>query len=131
MKLFFDENIPKYLFKGLKELIKTKYKDEELIYTPESFEYGMSDTDLIQLISDQEGVLITNDKAIRKQYREILKTSNIIVVFFYFKKHSDYWQKVKFTINKWEHFINLLNDNRPYGLKVFHNNDNPEKIPFN
>jgi len=86
MKLFFDENIPKYLFKGLKELIKTKYKDEELIYTPESFEYGMSDTDLIQLISDQEGVLITNDKAIRKQYRGNIKNIEHHCSFLLFQK---------------------------------------------
>lgn len=131
MKIYFDENMPKLMVEGLAILIKKSHPDYDIIFTPTEFGKGILDQNLLSLISNKNGVLITNDIKMGKQYKDLIKELNIIIVLFKFKNNSDYWHRVKFTVNKWELFINDLNGERPYLIKVYHDKNITSKVAFN
>lgn len=131
MKIYFDENMPKLMVEGLAILIKKSHPDYEIIFTPTEFGKGILDPDLLPLISNENGVLITNDIKMGKRYKELIEELSIIIVLFKFKNNSDYWHRVKFTVNKWELFINDLNDEKPYLINVHHDKNEITKVAFN
>ena len=122
MKLYFDENLPKQLAKGLNELIIGLDRSHEVKHILDSFDRGSSDENWINALSTEKACIITSDFRIfsERNSRAILSKSKV-GIFFYRqpRKGHSYWEMAQFIINNIPEIINYDNKtNKPFAVEL-------------
>ena len=122
MRIFFDENLPEDVAEALNLLCKSRYPDIEIISTKKAFGCGISDEDLIPLIANEKGILVSFDKGFTRKavnYTQCTEQKVSIISVQLPKGLNCYWEIVKTLIKYWEKIMQEINSlTPPYCLKV-------------
>ena len=100
MIFYFDENLPPQIARAL-NILDSKNK----IYSVKDKFEGVKDLELIPKLTEEEAILITFDKNMRKiqAERKALKSNKMIVFFLAIK--LNYWDTVKLFIKIWDKIL--------------------------
>jgi hypothetical protein len=101
MKYYFDENIPEQIARALNILDK----NNEIYNTIDTIGRGVPDEDIIPFIQKQHGILVTQDRNIKRRETQskILKSSGIGSIFYRPPKGGQkFWDMVIVFIKNWE-----------------------------
>jgi predicted nuclease of predicted toxin-antitoxin system len=122
MKIYFDENISKYLADAFNSFELTESNPIEVISTVRAFNSGAPDEDLVSLICDQGGILLTKDSDFKKikLLTELMKQHKLGVFFFHAPKAFNKWIEISILIKVWPEIRSqVLNKHRPPFLFEF------------
>jgi hypothetical protein len=131
MKIYFDENLPPKIARGLNIL---KYRDDiEVLNIVDEFGRGSADEEWIPRVGMEGGVVVTQDRNIHRirQQRELYKECNLGI--FLIKPPSKtgykYWELVRFIIDRWDMITEMTGrTKRPFGFILKARSFNPINI---
>lgn len=104
MKIFFDENLSKYLASGMSELqsgIGGEHID--VLHIGETFGIGAKDDEWIPKVAKEHGIVITQDlrMARTRTLAEMCKKYKVGIFFVKPPKTYRYWDFVELIVYKW------------------------------
>jgi len=112
VKIYFDENFPPQLAHALKILQQPHPKEDiEVNNIGDIFGRGSTDEEWIKKISEEDGIVITQDLNIQhtKQQRELYKKYGLGIIFLKppSKKGYTYWEFIEKIIVAWSDIKNI------------------------
>ena len=116
MNFFFDANLSYRLAKAMEWLDE----DASVIYLGDQFPQNAADEDWLKYVGENELVLVTRDRRIRRRRAEFLALKKYNVgAFFLIGKNLDKWQQIKQLIWAWEEMKRLaVTARRPFAFQV-------------
>ncbi|MBM2814612.1 MAG: hypothetical protein HW421_1374 [Ignavibacteria bacterium] len=122
MKIYFDENIPPNLAKGLHILELPNKQGFEVLSIEDVFGKGAKDEDWIPKIGEDQGIVITHDLNINRKVNQRKLLEKHGVGIFFIKPPNKkigykYWELVEYTITRWKEITNLVMiTNKPFSF---------------
>ena len=119
MDFYFDENLPERVANAINAL--EEGEPYNIYHTAVVFSKSIKDPDLIPLIKEKNGILVTNDLKMlsRRNEHELIIATGITVVFINFTKGANFALKYQTIIKKWEEIKKICNNNHhPFLCKI-------------
>lgn len=116
MRIFFDENLSEHVAQGINLLNKKYYPNIEVVSTKVAIRPEASDPEVIDFVSQEQGIIVSRDKGIAKTqtYYELCREKNVAVIIFKLPTGYDcLWNMVKLIINEWDEIIEYINTLKP------------------
>lgn len=134
-KIYFDENIPEDLVRGLQHLDRPlgKMGELELLYLPDYLKSGVKDEDWIPILGAEASIVITHDFNIHRRIdqRVLYQKSGLSIIFIAPPSKSGYlyWELVQQMVRRWSDIRKIVSrEKRPFALKYTSKKNEPEKL---
>jgi hypothetical protein len=136
MIIYIDENLPPQLADGLNKLQEPLNRRNKTNFEIKSiktvFGEGVQDEDWIPIAGNEKAVAITKDFKIQttRHQKELCENYGLGIFFFVMPKGGlNYWQIVKFIIDKWEEILKKIEENKaPYAYRFSIRSSKFEKL---
>jgi len=103
MKFYFDENLPKHICYAL-QVVESRDGSNECLYIPDVFQKGEEDEVIMDTLSTNKGIYVTQDSDFRKiqlKY-DIAKQKNVGLIHLKSSsKKNDYWEIIRVFFKHW------------------------------
>ena len=106
MIFYFDENLPRQIAQALNILDR-----ENEVYSVKDKYSGLKDTELIPLLAEQNAILITHDKKMKRNSKERQSLEQNQLTVFFVSSDYDYWTNVILFIRYWRDIVKQAKKN--------------------
>ena len=136
MRLFFDENFPMAIARGLHEFQKGRRGNPvDVFHIASEFKRGIPDEEWIPKLAQQHAVVVTQDVSIyrRQAQAELCRKYKLGLVFIKTPKKSGllYWQMVTLLIKHWEEIVSLSAESeRPFAYECAWNKKKINRVEY-
>ena len=121
MKIFLDENLSEHVADALNSLNIGYFQGIDVVSTKKEIGTGKADSEIIPVIGEENGILVTQDNDFRKESAiyGLCKKYNLGVIFLAPANGLNrHWDLVKLLIKNWEELIKLCNSRRPFAYRI-------------
>jgi hypothetical protein len=121
MNFYFDENIPKVIARALNELEKER-TDITVQSTEDVWYKAIKDPQLIEKLHEVDGILVTNDLKMKRNYCELLKHNSVSAFFIVFPNGVDFAFRYRQVVKVWEEIKKTAREEpHPFLCKIQNN----------